>query len=272
MDNLLSLLRLRLEEVSKGVSNSNYQLLSEYHFDLRFSPSRHDDFYWAHAVGITTPSSSGACFCPHGGKICGDPGIVADRDVRTLRDQHTCREIAALDAAFGVTIGKADLRYTAQGSPAEKSTVRANAIANEIERLTSSCRPSRSRIVMVGAVGNILSELSSRGYQLLATDFDDTLIGREIAGAWVESGEHTLRRVAECDVALVTGMTLATDSISQILEVSRASGTRLVFFCQTGGNLAAEYTAIGASAVVTESFPFYMLPGATEFLIFRSPQ
>jgi hypothetical protein len=253
-------------------SADKYQMLAEYHIDLRFAPSRHDDMYWAHAIGIATASGSGWCFCPHGSESCGDPGDSRDRDVRDLRDRHTCREIAALDAAFGVTRRPPALQCSVPGDPTAKSVFRANLIASEIDRIAQDgAYTGRPKLVMVGAVGNILAELFARKYRMHATDFDESLIGRRVAGVLVESGDYTLERIANCDIALVTGMTLATDSLFDILSTARASGTELVFFCQTGGNLASEYISHGARTIVAELFPFYMLPGTTEFLVFRSP-
>ena len=269
MDDFVSVLRSKLECLSSGVPDELYQLIAEYHIDVRFTPSKHDDPYWAHAIGIATPTATGGCFCPHGSEACGDPEIAAERDVRAVRDDHACREIAALDAAFGVTQATPTMRYTAHGGATAKSTVRANAIANEIELLALDGDRAQVKVVMVGAVGNVLAELRGRGYRMYATDFDESLIDRDVAGVRVESGERTLERIAECQIGLITGMTLATESLTDIFCAAGQSGTRLVFFCQTGSNFAAEYLEAGANAVVAERFPFYMLPGDTEFSIFR---
>ena len=127
-------------------------------------------------------------------------------------------------------------------------------------------------MTMVGAVGNILSGLSTIPGEIKATDLDPALIGLKLGGVLVEDGNtKTLELIAQSDIALITGMTLATRTLDGIIETAKANGTLMVMFNQTGSNFSQEFIRMGIHSVVSESYPFYMFSGSTIVRIYRAP-
>jgi hypothetical protein len=96
------------------------------------------------------------------------------------------------------------------------------------------------------------------------------MIGREIHGVKVEDGYRTNELVGSADLAIVTGMTIATDSLELILEAAHAGGTRLLVFAETGASFGEEYCrTLGVDTVVSEPFPFYIFQGTSIIEVFR---
>lgn len=205
------------------------------------------------------------------------PGIsekYLNRNVLEVPFEHRCLRIASLDAVFANLVGKPSEVINIHGSNVEKSFSRANLIANEAWNQLSGRRPKngdRFKIVNVGVVSDILRSLSSKEeVELSGSDFYSKIVGTKIFEAKIHHGSETNRLVAESDLAIVTGMTLATNTLSEILDVAEKSNTRIVVFAETGHNFASEYLLWGADAVVSEPFPFYLsCHGNTEIRIFR---
>ena len=111
----------------------------------------------------------------------------------------------------------------------------------------------------VGVVGDFLELLAlNTSLSLHATDYYPAIAGRKLHGAYVRDGKHTLDEVSEADVAIVTGMTLATNTLDDILRVAQENGTHVLLFAETGANFADVYLENGVSTVVAEPFPFYL--------------
>lgn len=168
-------------------------------------------------------------------------------------------KIAALDAVYGAIIRSPDEKHTLRGSAGAKAYDRATIVCDEVRRIASESQARHLRVVNVGVVGDFLAQLTKeRRFEVQATDFYEAIINNTVHGVRVKSGRFTERAVAEADVALVTGMTLANDTLDGIMEVARANNTQVILFAETGSNFAEIYLAAGATAVVAESYPFYL--------------
>jgi uncharacterized UPF0146 family protein len=156
------------------------------------------------------------------------------------------------------------------GTPIEKTASRTAVILDEAKRLVSLIGKSCPRVVNVGVVGNVIRELKTCGYHVLATDLERDLVGTTVHGVPVEDGTRTFDYVRDSDLAIVTGMTIATDSLELIVEEARKAGTRLLVFAETGANFGDEYCrTIGIDSVVSEPFPFYIFQGASTIEVYR---
>jgi hypothetical protein len=170
--------------------------------------------------------------------------------------------IAALDAVFAELCRQPDDMCVIDGSNITKARARADVVAREVERvLGAMALPSErpARVVNVGVVGDFLSALNEHPeVEVFASDYYQQIVGRTLRGVKVEHGSMTPRLVAEADVALVTGMTLANGTLDEILGVARKSDTAVVLFAQTGAHFAEVYCETGVTAVISEPLPFYL--------------
>jgi hypothetical protein len=79
-----------------------------------------------------------------------------------------------------------------------------------------------------------------------------------------------LYHVEHSDLAVVTGMTLASNTLADIIAVANSSGTPIVLVAETGAWFAPEYRdAYGIHSVVAEPFPFYIFSGPSEINLYR---
>jgi Putative heavy-metal chelation len=179
--------------------------------------------------------------------------------------------IAALDAVFAELCREADDQHVISGSNIEKAEGRASLIASEVTRLLGSMRRP-ARVANIGVVGDVVDALKrSPEVEVLASDFYQQIVGRTIHGVEVAHGSLTPQIVADADVALVTGMTLANGTIDEIMDVAQANGTAVVVFAQTGAHFAELYCDLGVRTVISEPLPFYLTgSGPTTIDVFRA--
>lgn len=64
-------------------------------------------------------------------------------------------------------------------------------------------------------------------------------------------------------------MTLATDTLDQILEAAQENDTRVLVFAETGANLGEALCRLGVDTVVGEPFPFYIFHGTSQINVYR---
>ena len=73
------------------------------------------------------------------------------------------------------------------------------------------------KIAMIGLQPRMVQNLAPK-FELRVTDLDDDNIGREKFGLKIGGPEQTLDNLAWCDLAVVTGSTLANATIMEILS------------------------------------------------------
>ena len=182
-------------------------------------------------------------------------------------------QIAALDAVASVFVPPPTREIRLAGSNTEKLIARTDVIVEEVLAHANRINRRRPRIVIVGALESLITRLvRERRFQVQASDADTTVVGRSYSGVIVESAQDTIRLIRGSDVAVVTGMVLATDTADEILEAARKGGARLVLFMQTGANLVEPCLAAGAHAVVCEPYPFYFMPGESIVSVYRASE
>jgi hypothetical protein len=191
--------------------------------------------------------------------------------------------IAYIDSLFATIIRKPDDEYVLRGSNIDKASKRSEIVCTEALKLLDSKTPKNGKrftILNVGVVGGFLHKLTMNSeIEIIACDFYVRIVGTTIHGVKVENGtkenssvigERTLEMIAESDLALVTGMTLATNTLDSIIEIARTNNTMLLIFAETGANFAEEYCKIGVDVVVSEPYPFYMVgDDETKIKIYR---
>lgn len=265
--NLLAQLRDRLQTKSVNMEKEQFVLtaISKIHAHFRPHPR---DLPYSDIIIVAQTSGTGSCYCYHE-----DPEIPLDllgKDSRDCLTNSNAVNIAILDAAYSRLRPAPKMYYRLEGNSSQKAEARANLVLSEVDKLFHESNLSSLRITMVGAVGSILSKLIKRTQSVFATDLDPTLIGKELGGVVVEDGfSRTLERVSQSNVALVTGMTLETNTLEAILQTAHLHKVKVILFAQTGGNLAGELIEMGVDSIISEEYPFYMFPGSTIARIYR---
>jgi hypothetical protein len=267
-EELLSYLREQAIVKTSEMDASAFTLSALCKIEARFKPSARDPSY-SDLLVLAQTTGAGSCWCY--GEDPELPGGLLGRDARTVRTGSRCLDIAVLDAIYSKLSQEAAASSWLSGTPEQKSDARASIIVSEISRMIKESELEYPTITMVGAVGSILARLAGLSGRVYATDLDPALVGEKLGGVLVEDGHsRTLERVSQSGLVLLTGMTLATDTMMEVYSAARQNGTKTVVFSQTGSNFGSELIYLGISCVVAEAFPFYMFPGISQIKVFRS--
>ncbi|MEO0078083.1 MAG: DUF364 domain-containing protein [candidate division WOR-3 bacterium] len=264
MTDIFSMLRERaLDRLGPG---ADYLIRGLWKVELAFRPNPAERTF-QYTFWLAMNKGQGCCYCTgddeRGRELVG-------QDARDIVKDKTCISIAVLDALYGSLPRQPAVVHRLSGTPIEKTAHRTGVIMAEAIRLAELSGKACPRVVNVGVVGNVIRELKGRGYEVLATDLERDLVGSTVHGVLVEDGTRTFDYVRDSDLAIVTGMTIATDSLELIVEEARRAGTRLLLFAETGANFGAEYCqTIGIDTVVSEPFPFYIFQGMSTIEVFR---
>jgi hypothetical protein len=254
-------------EKSRGRPDKDFLIRGLWRTDLLFKPNPAErTFNYTYLLVQTV--GEGACYCSTIPALSEGFHLLG-QDCRTAEFKYRCFEVATLDAMFSAFERHPDDSRTMTGTSDEKAHWRSRVIVDEVLRQLELVGAERGRVVNVGVIGNLVKQLTERGIEVVGTDEDPMLVGAEIDGIPVYGEERTVELVEECDVAVMTGMIISTDTMEEIFAAARRGGTRLVMFCETGANLCEEYVRMGVDSAIAEPFPFYIFGGPTRIDIFR---
>jgi len=205
------------------------------------------------------------------------PGLgdfLIGKNVLEMDAQPRCMRIAGLDAAYATMKGPPTEPFRLEGTNIEKADQRTQIVCNEALSLLRETQPKHGKkrvVAVIGVVGSMLAILRRHpNIVVKASDFEIRIVQNRVHGVEIRYGSESPDLVAEADVAIVTGMTLATNTLDVILKTARENDTSLVMFAETGANFASEYCELGVDVVVSEPFPFYLTgPGRTQIDIYR---
>lgn len=182
-------------------------------------------------------------------------------------------KIAVLDSIFAYRQKqiKPDLKLKTKGNPSKKAFWRAQVVSNEVDALLFNKQDNNpAKIVLIGYSGLILDQLLSRSDYVTPFDFKKKLVGLEIRpGVTIHHGEEVNKYLTEADIAVVTGMTLATNTLENILKNCVQNNTKVIVYAQTASNIAPWYLSFGATSAVCEKIPFYNFEGWSEIAVYR---
>jgi len=256
---ILDNLKRRALELSRKYTNEYFFIRGLWRFDLLFQPSLHERIF-SYTVILAQCVGQGCCYTYENPVL--DRELIG-KDAREIVPKYKSLEIAILDAMYSTFEKNPTTRFVLDGSSIQKSVKRTEIVVEQVLKALKQkkCIEKRPRIVNVGAVGNFIRELRKSNTEVFATDCDPMMIGKEIHGVTVENSDKTMDFVEESDLALITGMTLSTGTLDQILKVANKYGTTVVMFAETGANFAEEYCKYGIDVVISEPFPFYIFQG-----------
>ncbi len=266
---IFDVLKTEAIDRSKNLSDENFFLRGLWRMNLLFKPNIQERLF-EYTVIIAQTVGQGCCYTEE--KPVLDKNLIG-QDARRIHSSYSSIEIATLDAVYSLFPKRPVKRFILDGDSSKKSEKRAKIIIDEVAvHLGSTFSLKGKNIVNIGVVGNIVRELKSRGAEVYATDRDSNLIGSIVSDVKVESYERNKERIESCDLALITGMTLSTETLEDLINQCKASGTKIVVFAETGANFAKEYCRFGVNSVISEPFPFYIFSGISKIEIYRPPR
>lgn len=195
---------------------------------------------------------------------------LVGRDMLTLDLDDTALWVALLDSVYPACPGGARPIVTEamDGPSQQKMRWRSELILAEANRLLGGV--AGRRIVNVGVVGDILTVFAEHDADIRGTDFDPSIVGRKMFDTVdIIDGARTLDVVAESELCVVTGMTIATRTIDAIIERCLSNGVKIIVFAETGANLGGFYVNHGVDAYLGEVFPFYIFNGPSRIDVYR---
>jgi len=252
---------------SKDYPDESFLIRGLWRTDLLFRPNPEERTF-NYTFLLMQTVGEGACYCATIPALTEGFSLLG-KDCRNIQPEYRCFQVAATDAMFSAFEKRPDETKTMTGSSAKKAVWRSRIVVDEVLRQLELADVKNGCVVNVGVIGNIIKALTAEGIEVTGTDGDPTLVGTEIGGVPIFDQDKTLEYVEKCDVAVMTGMVISTDSLEGILEAAKRGGTRLVLFCETGANLCEEYVKMGIDCAIAEYFPFYIFGGTTHIDIFR---
>lgn len=189
-----------------------------------------------------------------------------------LKFEDTALEVAILDSIYSTLQRTPDRQIELSGTSVEKAEARAKIVVEEAMRLINkeNLKNDIPLVCNIGVVGNIIKELIDKDLQVVGADFDEEIVGKKLFNeVAVVHGENTPKLIEQSDVAIVTGMTLTTGTLDEIITAAERYKTRLVVFAETGSNFGSFYVQNGIDCAIGEPFPFYIFQGMTTLNIFR---
>lgn len=266
MVDIYNYLKTRALKWLKESGYSEYPIRGLWEIKLTFRPNL-DERIFNYNVILVQTVGQGCCYC-NSRAFRGEEKIIGADSIKILNKKN-CQSIATLDSIYSSIPKSPAKTYQFEGNSKEKAEYRTKIILKEAELLLKSINSNKPKILNIGVVGLLIKGLKERGYSVYATDLDKTLIGQTIHGVTIEPGILSPKYVKECDLAIITGMTLSTNTLEGIIDYAHESGTKLLMFAETGARFGEAYCGLGIDTVVSEPFPFYIFEGISKIEIFR---
>ena len=163
---------------------------------------------------------------------------------------------ATIDAICGPVLIRPGKTFVLTGLSDEKSRFRAQAIRSLLPK-------QYSRIAFVGGIEDLVINLRSSDSEVRIADFH--LAGSLLDGVQVETDYQQLLRW--CEVAVVTGNILKTDTLANIVTLLASKEKFAILYSMTGHNLYPRIIEdLPFNHITSESFPFYWYANTTSTL------
>lgn len=149
-----------------------------------------------------------------------------------------------------------------RGNLRTKAAMRAKELVKDI--------PKNSKVVLLGAVTEIIDECSRRNINLSVLDLEPSKIGLVFGQKAVENSNNVFNdKIKDADYVLATGMVFVSDTADLLFENAVSNKYKLVLYMETGSNFGGELLKYGATKVLSEFFPYYDFNGSTRYLIHK---
>jgi len=128
--------------------------------------------------------------------------------------------------------------------------------------------PKNSKVILLGAVTEIIDECTRRNINLSVLDLEPSKIGLMFGEKSVENSNEVFNeKIKDADFVLATGMIFVSDTADLLFENAKNNNYKLLLYMETGSNFGEELLKYGATKVLSEFFPYYDFNGETRYLI-----
>jgi len=257
-----------------------------YKMELFQRPLPKERLFKYNLILAQTNMGNGAAFCPFEinsnfheifEKLIGKSEEELIDFLKILDDQsHYYVKIAILDALYEKILPAPDFEVRLIGET--KALYRSDIVINEAlsliyKRLEEGKLKNETPVFLnIGFVSTFNKVLKRKmsNFCYYATDLDKNIVDKVYHGVRIFDGKaYNKDLIKKSDVMIVTGMTLATGTLSNLLKLANKYNTYVVIFAQTGHNLAPFYLNYGADVVVSESFPYYGFHNTGKICVYR---
>jgi hypothetical protein len=146
--------------------------------------------------------------------------------------------------------------YQLRGTASKKSSARAKKLI-KLLGVTKGCK-----LAIIGLVANIARIALEKGAEVRIADLAEA--GTKVLNLAVEYDAIPL--IEWADIAIITGNTLKTNTLGQLVSMAAKHSTKVMIYAMTGHNIAPRYLNHGAELVVTEVFPYYSFANTTSIM------
>ena len=250
-----------------------------WNISLTYQPLPGERLFRYEVLLVQTDLGQGASYASS--KFSGDLSSLVGKTVASVQAMDMLDyplKVAILDSVYAsFPLRKADYEAHLSGVSNEKAVSRAQMIYLETSRLLNikksknMIKGEKPAILNIGYVSKFRNIMKDQfPHDFLATDLYEGIVGHALDGITIEDGNSRNEEfMRKADVAIITGMTIATGTLSRLLNMARKYATSVIIFAETGYNLAPYYLNFGADAVICEEFPYYIFNGFSTVKVYR---
>ena len=196
-----------------------------------------------------------------------------DFDLAEKYVNHDLREILNENVPLYLKVALADAIYSLLNNRIPKNKyrylkgdLRAKACSRARELVMSI--PKKAKVVLLGAVTEIIDECMKRDIQLSVLDLEPSKVGLNLNNKRVENSESLFsEKIKTADYVIATGMIFVSDTADILFEKCKSNSSKLILYMETGSNYGHSLLKFGAHKVLSEFFPFYDFHGETRYLL-----
>ena len=151
--------------------------------------------------------------------------------------------------------------FICDGNIKEKANIRSRLLTQHIS--------TGQKVLLIGAVSEIARDVLKSTKNLSITECGQDSRGTGMYDIPIEIGaDATLKRLGKSDIAIITGATMTSNTIDDILDIGVKHNVDMRFYLETGSGFSRALLRKGAKLVLAESFPFYDMPGTTKMNLY----
>lgn len=266
---ILGRLRASLLEKSAGLSAERFVIRGIWEFSMGCQP-RPAERLFTEAGCLVGTFGIGASF-----RTAAAPALVCNeligQDGREVETDDLALQVAVLDSCYSSILQTPAHEYTLAGNTMVKASERARIVAEEVHRIAQRYHIAGAKVLMVGFVNSIVEELHRLNLPVICSDFDSSAVGSlTYNGSLVCHGSLNADLVKNSNIILLTGLTLTSRTLDDLLAIAKLYEKPVAIFAQTGSNFATEYIDMGVTTVISERYPWYSIPGQSVIRVFRA--
>ena len=263
----LEIIKNNIIEKSKNIPDEHFLIKWIWNFDMKAQPNINERIFTESGLIVATSGLWTSFYMPQEEVIINDSLIW--KDGRYIKTDNVALQVAILDSCYAIIPSKPNKEYVLNGDTTSKSIERAKIIVEEIKLILKWLNTDNPSILMIGVVKAIIKELSDNNINPILSDLDNNIINAQVKNFKVIDWNSNIDLIKKVDIILMTGMTISTSTIDEILLNAKKQNKPVVIYAQTGSNFAQEYIRLWVKTVISEAYPWYCFPWSNKINIYR---